>query len=258
MKKSLFVVCLAAAVMMLASCQNATKKAMRAAIQIQVEGIKSQMPIPVPTVQGMSLVDVMMKGDMVVYTVQLTDTTQMIQDPAVLNSDKNYARTLSNMDSTAVNQLVAAEVGLQYNYVTADGKAYSQLVIEPQKMKDIRDRMRSGELKPYSVLEMSQIEINQMQLPAQVSDILWLTDAVVKDNFIIYEFTFEAQIEKSDISDAEWDEIRMNTADGLRESPLIMNARQEIVDKDIHFSYVYKDVRDTILTIFDITSAELF
>ncbi len=233
----------------------AEKNPHRAAIRQEIEEMKSQLPLETGS---LTIREVNVKGDLVVYECAVEEVADMIQADSVLNSDKNYARTLASMDEKVVAGFVNAEMGVKYVYKDKEGKNLSEMTISAQKMKEISEKLKTGEIQPYSVLEMSQVEIDQTQYPVKISDNLWLTDAMVKDNYVINVITLEAKAEKTDFTEDDWWETKKNTAAGLRESPLISSCKQEIKEKDIHFSYVYKDVRDTVLVILDIDYYDLF
>lgn len=233
----------------------AEKNPHRAAICQEIEEMKSQLPMEAGS---LTIREVNVKGDLVVYECSVEEEADMIQSDSVLNNDKNYARTLASMDEKVVKGFIDAEMGVKYIYKNKEGKNLSEMTISAQKMKEISGKLRTGEIQPYSVLEMSQVEIDQTQYPVKITDNLWLTDAMVKDNYVINVITLEAQAEKSDFTEDDWWEAKKNTVAGLRESPLIASGKQEIKEKDIHFSYVYKDVRDTVLVILDIDYYDLF
>lgn len=233
----------------------AEKNPHRAAIRQDIEEMKKELPMEAGS---LTISDVSVKEDMVIYDCVVERAEEMIQADSVLNNDKNYARTLLSMDEKVVASFIDAEMGVKYVYKNKEGKKLSEMTISSAKMKEICNKLKSGEIKPYSILEMSQVEIDQTQYPLKISDNLFLTDAMVKDNYVINVITLEAQAEKSDFTEDDWWQAKQNTVLGLRESPLITSCKEEIKEKDIHFSYVYKDVRDTILMILDIDYYDLF
>jgi len=254
MKKVLYI----AYVLMVLCCVACGKKEdnpQRASIRAEIESMKKELPMETG---NLTIMDVKIEDDLVVYDCVVDREEDMIVADSVLNSDKNYARTLSSMDELVVAEFVNAAMGVKYVYRNKEGKHLNDLKIEASKMMEISNKLRSGEILPYSILEMSQVEIDQTTYPVQISDNLWLTDAMVKDNYVINVITLEAKAEKSDFTEEEWWETKKNTVAGLRESPLISSCKAEIKEKDIHFSYVYKDVRDTVLVILDIDYYDLF
>jgi len=251
MKKIMFLGLMMAC--LLSGCKK--ENPLREGIRADIEEWKKQLPMEIG---GITIQTADVKEDLVVYDCLVDETAEMIQADSILNSDKNYARTLASMDEMVVKNYIDAGMGVKYIYKDKESKIRGVMTITAQKMKEIQQKLKSGEIKPFSFLEMTQVEINQSEYPLQVSENLWLTDAMVKDNYVINVFTIEAVIEKSSCTEEEWWETKKNTIEGLRESPLVRACREEIKEKDIHLSYVYKDVRDTILSIIDIDYYDLF
>ncbi len=227
----------------------------RAVICAEIAEMKNELPMDAG---NLIIQDVNVKEDLVVYDCLVDQEQNMIQADSILNSDKNYARTIASLDEKIVAGFMDADMGIKYVYKNKEGKSLGALTISAQKMKEISNKLKSGEIKPYSVLEMSQVEIDQTTYPVQIGGNLWLTDGMVKDNYVINVITLEAKAEKSDFTEEDWFQTKNNTVEGLRESPLINSCKEEIKEKDVHFSYVYKDVRDTVLTIIDIDYYDLF
>ena len=89
------------------------------------------------------------------------------------------ARVISNVSSEAVDKFIEHGLGLKYIYTSEEtGETLLEVEMSADKMKEIRDKVDSGELQPYTMIELSQMEIAKMEIPSQIEEGVWMTDAL--------------------------------------------------------------------------------
>ena len=79
-----------------------------------------------------------------------------------------------------------------------------EIEMSSEKMKEVRDKLESGEIEAYTFLEIAQMEIAKMEIPSQVDEGVWITDALLIDGHNLYFIaTIEAELDSSDLSSSQ-------------------------------------------------------
>lgn len=248
MKRTNTIICILAAVVMvlsLCSCRDIVKNREREKVVNELLMMKKQLPARVKDTD-MMMTGIRVDGDTVVMTCTMPEEYwEMMQlSYKEANSDRNVARVVESLDGTCLDKLIAAGLGFKYIFtLQGTGKHLLEVCVSADRLKDVKDRMDRGVLKPYTMLELSKIEIDNMTFPTKIEEGVWLTNAYIRGNSVYYEAKVDAAVNPNYISAADVAEMRRGVIEGLKEEKLIMAHNKDIVGEGIHFVYIYKDTR---------------
>lgn len=233
----------------LCSCENIVKKFLRNREREKIVNellmLKNELPQEIDNT-GIVITDANVDGDTLVCSCTMTEGNWDLIKPTVdkANNDRNVARVVESMDESYINKLIAGGMGFKYIYRHKDSNKYLfSVTVAPERLKDIKDRMDRGVLKPYNLLELSQMEIDKMKFPCKIDEEVWLTNAYIRSNSIFYEGKVDAEIEPSESSAADVADMRQGVIEGLKEEPLLKVHKKSIVSEGIHFVYIFRDSR---------------
>jgi len=225
----------------------------------EIMSYKDKLPFNIPGT-SISITDIAVDNDIIVYTCRVgsEDWDAMSLASEVSNTDRNMARVISNVSSEAVDKFIEHGLGLKYIYTSEEtGETLLEVEMSADKMKEIRDKVDSGELQPYTMIELSQMEIAKMEIPSQIEEGVWMTDAYIEGNKIYYIATIENEIDASDLSSSDLREMKEGLIEDLKNEGLLMAHKKEIVKENIHIVYVYKDSRGKEFAKIDIGPYDL-
>lgn len=226
----------------------------------ELESYKAQLPVEINGT-GIFIDDILIKNDMIVYSCQLPNEMweTMSLGKEAPTSDRNMARVISNVDNKFVQRFIDTGFGLKYIYKSSEtGEILMEIEMSAEKLEEISNKLKNGQIEPYTMIELSQMELARMEIPSQIEEGVWLTDAYIKGNNIYYIATIENEIEKEDLSYADIEEMKEGCIEGIREEKLITMNKKEVIKENIHFIYVYKDSRGVELARIDITPKDIF
>lgn len=231
----------------LSSCgvNSAKSKKERDEILKEIMSYQDRLPFNVPGTT-LSITDIAVNDDIVSYTCTIgeEDWGDMSSVSEVASTDRNMARVISNVSNEAVDKFIEHGLGLKYIYKSLEtGTILMEIEMSANKMKDIRDKVNKGELQAYTMIELAKMELAKLEIPSQIEEGVWLTDAYIEGNEIYYIATIESEIDSSDLSNADLSEMKEGLIEDLKKEGLIMMRKKEIVKENIHFVYVYKDSR---------------
>lgn len=258
-----FYICMFVFTCVVSSCNN-SKKANnnfeRQEIISEIESYKSQLPIEING-SGIFIDDIQIEDNMIVYSCkfphEMWETMYLGKDEST--SDRNMARVISNFDSELVQKFIDIGLGLKYIYKSAEtGEILMEIEMSSEKMEEISRKLQNDEIEPYTMIELSQMELAKMEIPSQLEEGVWLTDAYVKGNNIYYIATIENEIDKEDLSYADLEEIKEGCVEGLREEKIIALHKKEVIRENIHFIYIYKDSRGIEFARINISPEDIF
>lgn len=243
------------------SCNNTGKRATkeREGILQEIMSYKSRLPYSIPGT-SIAITDIEAEDDVIVYTCEIgsEDWESMSLSSEVANTDRNMARVMSNVSKDAVDKFIEHGLGLKYIYKSAEtGDKLLEVEMSSEKMKEIRDKVDTGEIQPYTMIELAQIELAKMEIPAQIEEGVWITDAYIEGNNIYYVATIEGELDSSDLSSSDLREMKDDIIEGVKEEGLIMFHKKEIIRENIHFIYIYKDSRGIEFARFNIGPYDL-
>ena len=251
MRKNSFFVHLALLVLMFvftASCfdnSSLKKTKLRGPIEQEIKSLQKQLPMPIEGT-GITITSVVLDGDIVAYTYVISDEDwkDIASSEELANSEKNLARIVSNVPSASIDMFIENALGIKMIYRSEEsGKKLRTIEIPADKLKEIKEKTDTGELEGYSFLELTKMEISEMKFPQDLGDGIWITDAYVKGNKIYYVVKINQRINPSDLSSSDKVAMKKQLISDLKAEKSIMINKQEMVDEDIHFVYIYNDKR---------------
>ena len=104
-------------------------------------------------------------------------------------------------------------------------------------------KLDNGEISPYSLLELFEMEIRKYDIPCIMEDGIWLTDAYINGNCVYYEVTIEEELDPSAFNYSVLSEMKKELVASLRETPSLLSYKNEMTRKHINIIYVYKKHR---------------
>lgn len=236
------------AIILLCSCGNMVKKSKeleREKVLKEIEDYKSRLPYTIPGT-GITLTRIDVDKDIIVYSCRITkdnwDAMSLASEMAT--SDRNIARVISNISNNAVDKFIEYELGLKYIYISDEtSEKLLEIEIPSQKLKEIKEKVDKGEVQAYTMIEISQMELAKLDIPSQIDEGIWLTDAYIKGSNVYYECTIENELDASDLSSEAIAELRASCIEGIKEEGMVMMHKKSIIKENIHFIYIYKDNR---------------
>lgn len=231
----------------------------REEIPMEIMSYKDKLPFNTPGT-SISISEIAVDNDIIVYTCRVgsEDWDTMSFASEVSNTDRNMARVISNVSSEAVDKFVEHGLGLKYIYTSEEtSETLLEVEMSADKMKEIRDKVNSGELQPYTMIELSQMEIAKMEIPSQIEEGVWITDAYIEGNKVYYIATIENEVDASDLSSSDLKEMKEGLIEDLKNEGLLMVHKKEIAKENIHIVYVYKDSRGKEFARIDIGPYDL-
>lgn len=248
-------------VMFLASCgiNSAKSKKEREEILKEIMSYQDKLPYNIAGT-SLSITDIALDNDIIIYTCNVgnEDWEDMFLSSEASNADRNLARVISNVPSNEVDKFIDYGLGLKYIYISDEtGEPLLEVEMSAEKMKEIRDKINTGEIEPYSLIEIAQMELSKMDIPSQLEEGVWLSDAYIEGNIIYYIATIENEVDESDLSNADLREMKEGIIEDLKNEGLVMIHKKEIIKENIHFVYVYKDSRGIEFARVDISPYDL-
>lgn len=249
--KSLVNILLAFVILTFGSCglnssnKNSFNEHERKMVEEELATFKHGLPYEIAG-SGFVMTNIEIVGDMVIYTCQVSkenwDAISLTQE--VSSSERNIARVISNLDKEAIAKFIKSGFGIKYEYVSQENDStLLEVEVQPNKLKEVFEKLEKGEIEPYSLLEITKMELAKMEIPSKMDDGLWLTDAYVEGQNIYYIITFEYEVDKSNISVEDIEEVKNSCITYIREEPLITTHKKEVLRENVHFVYIYKDSR---------------
>lgn len=239
--------------------QNKINLNERRLITREIENMKSQFPITIPNTP-MKFVDVSLENDMVVFVASLPkdiweESFSLGTD--VINSDKNLARVLNNVDHQFINKFIKAGLGLKYTYKNSDNEEVLMTIeADCARLKKVKEGIDTGEIVPYTTLEIFQMELDGYEFPSKIEEGLWMTDGYIRDNTVYYIATLESNITSDDLSLSDVREFKEGILEGLKET-LVAAHKKEMEKKDIRIVYIYRNNNGEEFVRVEITSDDL-
>lgn len=250
-------------VLVIMGCVNRTSKTKPKEVIKQelvkgLENLRASLPMKAPY-SNIWITKIEFKEDIIIYTCELSKEEWRIMSmpKEEANSDKNIARVIQLIEPQFLQLLVDNTVGLKYVYLDNETKEeFLELSIDPQRLSNVKRMLDSGEIESYTIMELFRIEMNNFDLPTQLEEGLWLTDAYINGKNIFYEVTFEEELDESDIDFSVMHEVKSTIISSLKEIPLWLN-KDKIIEEEIYIIYIYKESRGKELFRIEITPTDL-
>lgn len=248
MRRISFLSIIAFVVLLCTSCtgkkqQNKVDTDLRQAIIEEFETLKTHLPMTVPNTP-IRIEDVSVNDDIVIFVASLPkelweDSFSFGAD--VVNSDKNVARMLNNMNLSQVEKFIEAGLGLKYIYKDSENhETLMTIEADCSRLKRVKEGVLSGDIKAYTSLEIFQMEIDKFEFPCEIEDGVWLTDAYIRGNTVYYIANLESDIASNDMTSQDLKDFKNGIIEGLNESMIRMH-KKEMAQKGIRIIYVYKN-----------------
>lgn len=240
--------------------KNSINEQERKMVEEELATFKRSLPYEIAG-SGFVMTNVEIVDDIVIYTCQVSeenwDAMSLTQE--VSSSERNIARVISNLDKEAIGKFIRSGFGIKYVYVSQENDStLLEVEVQPNKLKEVFDKLENGEIEPYSLLEITKMELAKMEIPSKMDEGLWLTDAYVDGQNIYYIITLENEVDKSDISEEDIEEVKKSCIAYIREEPLITAHKKEVLKENVHFVYIYKDSRGKECMRVSITPQDIF
>ena len=225
----------------------------------EIEKMKPLLPFQIPNMP-MSIAGVSIDGDMIEFVATLPESLfedGMAFDKEVVNSNKNVARMLNNINQEQLEKTIKAGFGIRYIYKGSNtGDTLMIIDASCERLKQVKEGMASGEIVPYTVLEIFQMEIDKYEFPSAIDEGVWLTDGYIKGNTVYYVATLESDITSDDLSYSDIIEMKQGVLEALKES-LVGVHKKEMAEKGIRVIYVYKNNNGDEFARIEITADDL-
>ena len=204
-------------------------------IEAELADLRQELPY---NIFGNELVitDIDLSGDMIVCMAKASgEFAESIRSQEDCSSEQYIARMISNMGQEVISGLIKNGLGLEMVYESQDSnQTLLRIEVQPDKLKEVNNKLTNGEIKPYSLLELAEMELAEMEIPTQIDDGVWITDAYIQGNNVYYVGTFEFEVDKSNIYEEDIREMKESIIADLRGNHLIMAHEKEMVAENIH------------------------
>lgn len=233
---------------LLSSCNggktNAPQKNQaRIKMEKELVNIQRELPKRIGT-SSIVMKSINIENDMAKYVLELSEgdwKENFAFNETEANSDRNIARVITNVGDNSVNNFLEAGLGLKYVYLNAETDEPFLVIEAPaERLKEIQKKVASGEVAPYSIMEMFQMEINRYEFPCEVEEGVWLTDGYIRGNTVYYIANIESDITSDDVSYSEVQDMKKDLLLGLRES-MIAFQKKEMMKEGVRIVYIYKN-----------------
>lgn len=248
-------------ILLLAGCNNsASKENALKEIRRELASLKSSLPFKVPSTD-IWLTTLELEDSLLICTVEMSkedwDIYSMPEKEA--NSDRNVARIIRTFDQQMSHLLEKNNLGFKYVYADKETKqTWMSISVDPQRLKDIKTKLDNGEISPYSILELFEMEITRYDIPCMMEDGVWLTDAYINGNCVYYEATIEEELDPSAFDYNVLTEMKKEIIADLKNTPLLLMSKNEMIKEHINIVYMFKDNNGIEVAKIRITPTDIF
>lgn len=225
----------------------------------EISNMKSLLPMQIPN-SPLTIVDASVDCDLIEFVAALPNS--LFEDGVafgsdVANSDKNVARMLNNVNQEFVNKFLKAGFGIRYVYTSAEtGDTLMKIEADRAKLERVKKGISSGEIVPFTTLEIFQMEIDNYEFPCEIDDGVWLTDGYIKGNTVYYISVIESDITSDDLSYSDVLEMKQGILEEIKKS-LVSVHKKEMEQKGIRIIYVYNNNNGDEFARVEITSDDI-
>lgn len=221
----------------------------------QVESMNANLPYKFPST-SLSIDRAKVDGDIIEYTASVPDSLfeAFILSEDEVNSDKYIAKFLKDINHQVLNEIIEAGFGLRFIYKSSEsGKTLLRVEVDCDRLSRIKEGLDSGELVPFTVLELLQREIDISDFPYELDENLWMIDGYIKGNTVYYIYKLEGDITSDDLSYSDIMEMKQGILEDL-EQVLLKFHKKEMTQKGIRLVYIYKNKYDKEFARIEITA----
>ena len=265
MKSSNYICLIACFLILIVSCTgnknqgNSYDIKVRQEIVDEIEKMKPHFPIQIPNTP-LTIDDVHVEGDLVIFEAAMPKSLWedgMAFGSDVANSDKNVARMLTNVNQEQLEKFIKAGLGIRYGYKSLEsGETFMTIAADCERLQRVKDGVASGEIVPYTALEIFQMEIDKYEFPCEIEDGIWMTDGYLSGTTVYYITNLDSDITSDDLSYSDIREMKQGILEGLKES-LVSVHKKEMEQKGIRVICVYKNKDGDEFARIEISSDDL-
>lgn len=267
--KSLKSLCfIAFSLLILVSCSGNKKQSdsydtrTRKELVDEIEKMKSYLPTQIPNTP-MTIEDVSIDGNIVELVYSMPKSfyelyeENMSSFSDVANSEKNVARLFNLLNQEMVEKFIDAGVGLRCIYKCSDtGEILMTIEADCDRLKRVKEGVANGEIVPYSILEIFQMDIDKHEFPCEIEEGLWMTDGYIRGKTVYYIANLESDITSNDLSYSDIQEMKQGILEGLKET-LVGLHKKEMAREGIRIIYIYKNNNGDEFARVEITADDL-
>lgn len=232
---------------------------LRQEIVDEIEKMKLGLPLQIPNTP-MAIDGVSIDGDIIEFVATVPNSLFediMVFGTDAANSDKNIARMINNINPKQLDLFIKAGFGIRNIYKSTDtGETLMTIEASCQRLKKVKDGFESGEIEPYTALEIFQMELDKYEFPCEIEEGVWMTDGYIKGNTVYYIATLESDITSDDLSYTDILEMKQGILEGFKESMASVH-KKEMAQKGIRIIYVYKNNNGDEFARVEITADDL-
>ncbi len=246
------------------SSQNASSMNITQQIGINelLQSLRSKLPMHLID-DDMVMTAVDFEDDWLSFTVSVSSNYfQYLGSNQELNSDEYVAKLIQVWGDYFVNLLIEQNIGVKYIYIKRDDSSVRRETdVSAVRLREISRKMRSGDVEPMTLMEQIEAGLEEMDLPEEMAEGLFLMKAYVAGNKVCYMYKFEA-IEDMDTNSEEfreiYNEVRKEMIAGLRGEKLFQLNKSQIFNEDIRFVYTYTNKYGKSLFTINVTPQDIF
>ncbi|MDY3120669.1 hypothetical protein [Porphyromonas somerae] len=220
-----------------------------------IESMKDDFPYKISnsplTVEGINL-----DGDIIEYIISVPDalSEDFVLSESGANSDKNIARFIKNVDERELNLIIKTGLGFRYVLKSSEsGETLMKVESDSERLSRIKEGIDSGEIVPYTMLELLQKDIDKYEFPYTLDEDLWMIDGYIKGNTVYHIYKLEEDITSDDLSYSDIMEMKQGILEELQEI-LFKFRKKEMTQEGIRLVYIYKNKYDKEFARIEITA----
>lgn len=266
MKIANLITILSLGALIVSSCKP--HKESREQITQALEEVRAQMPISVVPGTSMLWVDAYLDDDndfvVFIYQANAEDAMTYFLPQENMNDERYIASVINGMDIAGedfCDLLIEAEVGLKaLIFDSQSGDQLRTMSITPQQLAETLEKIDSGDLQPYDIVDILHMEIAAMEFPQQIDEITWLTNAYVDGTSVVYEAMVDLQVDPNDLTAEDIQESKEEIVESLAQIPLFQTQyiKENFAEENIHFVYMFRDNRGTEFMRHDIAPGDIW
>lgn len=156
-------------IILLTSCGMNPSKSTKEREEIlkEITFYQDKLPYNIPNT-SISITNIAVDNDIIVYTYKVgnEDREAMSLAAEVSDTDWNMTRVISNVSNDAVDKFIEHGLGLKYIYTSDEtGEIVLEVEMSAEKMKEIKNKVESREIQPYTMIEITQMELAKLDIP---------------------------------------------------------------------------------------------
>lgn len=170
--------------------------------------------------------------------------------------DDNVAAMLRNPQTRGLIRQ-CTEAGYSLKVIFKQGDMERKAVIEAPRLKRIYEEVDSGTYKQASFLSRMQKQLEGTTFPVQLDEITYWTNAFISNGSVCYTYMIDDDEVTAEDVEPFLEDFKEGILANLSSAVINKEDLPEIIEKDIHFYYIYQNPNDIELGTIDISPADL-